>query len=556
MQNRGLVFLYDAPLATQTPIVGPGMQIVSSSLKLTDQATRKANGGGAAVNHAAGCTSLGGATTTTLVPNKSMTSTGKVDAEKAQLLMLSEESLDLLQRAGAPAPPPGRAPALNFTSGLSERLARRLTVERSNPTRTVTYVGAGTQERFYVEVASNHVVKPASTSTKSTSCTSGAGTGGGGKNGDNNANAKNYNPTSSKVVNLSANNKASSSTVVTSNGNANNKNGGKSSGGGVRIQPAGANNRMSNNYPVRIQPKAEQPGVHLAAPKKSKSSDSPNDDDDNQQHKQNEEVSFFFHGPDALRKVLEKRRAEHNLQRAKMMAGAHHSMMKSSASVQLVAAPHSTSATLTSRATAAGQQHARSKDREEGQLPSSERLAATAAECAACLQSCQKQFLKERKAGAGDPPHKLQQGKKKSNPSWSSANRRLVNSIAFGSDWETFLVVFPDGSWELGGSGIPKTLTEKLWDTSPQDSRRPRSDLVCVHLGPRGEWYLEMQDGERWWGGIPDDFAQQLQPDRVRRIYFGSQGTYAVRSCDAKDLASDMNGAIAGDHTTRDVDMM
>jgi hypothetical protein len=74
----------------------------------------------------------------------------------------------------------------------------------------------------------------------------------------------------------------------------------------------------------------------------------------------------------------------------------------------------------------------------------------------------------------------------------------MPRSIAFGSTYDTFFIVFHDGSWQYQGRGIPVSLEEKL------ASRDDRADLATVNLGPGGEWFLKARNGRMWWSGISD----------------------------------------------------
>ena len=61
----------------------------------------------------------------------------------------------------------------------------------------------------------------------------------------------------------------------------------------------------------------------------------------------------------------------------------------------------------------------------------------------------------------------------------------LPRSVAFGSTYDTFFVVFNDGSWEYQGRSIPKSLEKKLRE------RDDAADIVICNLGPNGEWFLK-----------------------------------------------------------------
>lgn len=83
--------------------------------------------------------------------------------------------------------------------------------------------------------------------------------------------------------------------------------------------------------------------------------------------------------------------------------------------------------------------------------------------------------------------------------------RSPPRSIAFGASYDTYFIVYYDGSWEYQGRSIPAELVGKLKD------RAERPDLVCVTLGPKGEWFLRTENGRLWWGGIGDGLDELIQ---------------------------------------------
>ncbi|KAL3942295.1 MAG: hypothetical protein SGARI_000315 [Bacillariaceae sp.] len=106
------------------------------------------------------------------------------------------------------------------------------------------------------------------------------------------------------------------------------------------------------------------------------------------------------------------------------------------------------------------------------------------------------------------------------------ASAKLPRSVAFGSTYDTFFIVFEDGSWQYQGRGIPQTLEEKL------ASRDDRADLVTVNLGPSGEWFLKAENGRMWWSGITQDLdgvlAKILKEGYLHSMDFGENGSYFV----------------------------
>lgn len=69
--------------------------------------------------------------------------------------------------------------------------------------------------------------------------------------------------------------------------------------------------------------------------------------------------------------------------------------------------------------------------------------------------------------------------------------KKPPSSVAFGSTYDSFCLVFKDGSWKIGGRGIPTDLQDRL---------QGRKDIHTVTLGPEGEWFLKLKNGTMWWG--------------------------------------------------------
>ena len=100
-------------------------------------------------------------------------------------------------------------------------------------------------------------------------------------------------------------------------------------------------------------------------------------------------------------------------------------------------------------------------------------------------------------------------------------------SVSFGSSYDTFFVVFSDGSWQYQGRGIPESLESKL------SSRDDRADLSCVNLGPSGEWFLKAKNGRMWWSGISNDLDRVIANilnagNYLHFLDFGENGSYFV----------------------------
>lgn len=118
-------------------------------------------------------------------------------------------------------------------------------------------------------------------------------------------------------------------------------------------------------------------------------------------------------------------------------------------------------------------------------------------------------------------PHALDKILKK-----AVAAAKLPRSVAFGSTYDTFFIVFHDGSWQYQGRGIPETLEEKL------ASRDDRADVISLNLGPNGEWFLKAENGRMWWSGITQDLdaalSKILKEGYLHSMDFGENGSYFI----------------------------
>lgn len=107
------------------------------------------------------------------------------------------------------------------------------------------------------------------------------------------------------------------------------------------------------------------------------------------------------------------------------------------------------------------------------------------------------------------------------------ASAQQPRSVSFGSTYDTFFVVFHDGSWQYQGRGIPESLEEKL------ASRDDKADLVAVNLGPGGEWFIKARNGRMWWSGITEDLDKVIADilkdgHYLEFLDFGESGSYFV----------------------------
>jgi hypothetical protein len=100
-------------------------------------------------------------------------------------------------------------------------------------------------------------------------------------------------------------------------------------------------------------------------------------------------------------------------------------------------------------------------------------------------------------------------------------------SVAFGSSYDAFFIVFHDGTYKYQGRGIPSELVAKL------SAQKESALLSVVHLGPSGEWFLRSQDGRVGWGGVSDEMHEAIQEllddeHSIKFLDFGDNGSYFV----------------------------
>lgn len=100
-------------------------------------------------------------------------------------------------------------------------------------------------------------------------------------------------------------------------------------------------------------------------------------------------------------------------------------------------------------------------------------------------------------------------------------------SVAFGSSYDAFFIVYYDGSYKYQGRGIPRDLEEKLL------ARKERPELACVNMGPSGEWFLRSQCGRVGWGGVSEEMDEAIQAllddgNFLKFLDFGENGSYFV----------------------------
>mmetsp|Transcript_7173 Transcript_7173/g.10279 ORF Transcript_7173/g.10279 Transcript_7173/m.10279 type:complete len:561 (-) Transcript_7173:45-1727(-) len=134
-----------------------------------------------------------------------------------------------------------------------------------------------------------------------------------------------------------------------------------------------------------------------------------------------------------------------------------------------------------------------------------------------CLKDSKKQ--KRRVKGGGSVSRGLH------NDDFDKYDKKYqVSSVAFGKDFDTFFIVYKDGSWEYEGE-IPIGLEEIL------DDRQNRDDLVFVTLGSNGEWCLKAENRKMWWGGVSDemdDCFDEISNEKkiMKFVDFGENDSY------------------------------
>jgi methyltransferase-like protein len=67
-------------------------------------------------------------------------------------------------------------------------------------------------------------------------------------------------------------------------------------------------------------------------------------------------------------------------------------------------------------------------------------------------------------------------------------------SVAFGSTYDAFCIVYDDGTYKHHGRGIPNAFIERLAASTTTSQAVPSMLLSSVTLGPSGEWFIRYQD--------------------------------------------------------------
>lgn len=102
-------------------------------------------------------------------------------------------------------------------------------------------------------------------------------------------------------------------------------------------------------------------------------------------------------------------------------------------------------------------------------------------------------------------------------------DHRDVKSVAFGKEWDSYMVVFKDGSYS--GKDLPLNLKKLL------KQRKEKDDLKCVSLGPNGEYYLRADNGRAWWGGLTSKNSSMVDEKnkKIKFIDFGDNNHFIAR---------------------------
>jgi len=100
-------------------------------------------------------------------------------------------------------------------------------------------------------------------------------------------------------------------------------------------------------------------------------------------------------------------------------------------------------------------------------------------------------------------------------------------AVTFGSTYDTFAIVWSDGTYTLQGKGIPKELEAVL------EARNHRPVVSMLNLGPSGEWFVRLDNGKMWWGGISKEMRESLkglveEGHVMNYLDFGDDGSYFI----------------------------
>ena len=103
-------------------------------------------------------------------------------------------------------------------------------------------------------------------------------------------------------------------------------------------------------------------------------------------------------------------------------------------------------------------------------------------------------------------------------------NSSLVNYMAFGEDYDSYFVMFENReyTWNNVPSAVDRVLSYK---------GRNRSALKFVSLGPNGEYFIRLENGRMWWGGMDDDGMKAIRKlgNKLKSLYFGDDYSWFAR---------------------------
>ena len=114
-------------------------------------------------------------------------------------------------------------------------------------------------------------------------------------------------------------------------------------------------------------------------------------------------------------------------------------------------------------------------------------------------------------------PDDLSDAIRKQNPS-------LVDCLAFGEDLDSYFVLFENGrhQWKNVPSAVDRVLSYR---------GRNKSAPKFVSLGPNGEYFIRLENGRMWWGGMSDVGNKRTRKlgNELKSLYFGDHYSWFAR---------------------------
>jgi hypothetical protein len=106
-------------------------------------------------------------------------------------------------------------------------------------------------------------------------------------------------------------------------------------------------------------------------------------------------------------------------------------------------------------------------------------------------------------------------------------------SVAFGTTYDTFCMVYDDGTYKYHGRGIPTEFITRLNTSATIPSISVHHRLSHVTLGPSGEWFVRFHNGQVDYGNISSEMNRAIQELRndgytIKFLDFGENGSYFV----------------------------